>query len=138
MGQNERLLKPLKNLLLMSFCNATSMFEVDLRFFTYLHKIDSFKQTFISPAAVDLGMTGSVWLLSSPVSLFRRLKTRLALRVRPPIFWLLTGGIFLSRNENTRNLLKNTKRKIIIEFDAVILKLCAYIHVGDSCFYIAI
>ena len=45
----------------MSFCNVTHMFVVNLRFFTYLQKIYAFKQAFISSAAVDLGMTGSVW-----------------------------------------------------------------------------
>ena len=51
----------------MSFCNATRMFVVNLRFFTYLYKIDAFEQAFISSAAVDLGMTGNVWR-KSPTS----------------------------------------------------------------------
>ena len=45
----------------MSFCNATHMFVVNLRFFTYLHKTYALKQVFISSAAVGLGMTGNVW-----------------------------------------------------------------------------
>jgi hypothetical protein len=44
----------------MSFCNATHMFVVNLRFYTYLHKFDAFKQAFISSAAVDPEMTGRV------------------------------------------------------------------------------
>ena len=51
----------------ISFCKATRMFVVNLRFVTNLHKFDVFKQAFISSAAVDLGMIGSVWQ-KSPAS----------------------------------------------------------------------
>ena len=51
----------------MSFCNVTRMFVVTLTFFTYLHKIDVFNQSFISSAAVDLGVTGNVWRKPQPV-----------------------------------------------------------------------
>jgi len=49
-----------------SFYNTTRIFVLNLRVFTYLHKLNGFKQTLISSAPVDLGMTGNVWRKSLP------------------------------------------------------------------------
>ena len=48
----------------ISFCNATILCVVNLRFFTYLHKIDALKQAFGLPAAVDLAAFGYALLQS--------------------------------------------------------------------------
>ena len=50
-----------------SFCNRTRIFVVNFNILTCAHKLEFFRQAFISSAGVDLGIIGNV-CLKSPAS----------------------------------------------------------------------